>query len=168
MGGARPSLTLDAECSIACAGSTEASRMFTAQKCEQGNDAGKWFTVAIAAGGLTRRVGYCARGCPGHESGVAALAHHVQFLLDRESDLWLERQQTRGCEVCGAPTRLRARLGRDTKPYVLCADHQSSRILQQLLQRSAAFPRVDATDESSAPQPPHAEPGAAPGPSADR
>ncbi len=136
--------------------------MFTAQKCELGKQAGKWFTVAIEAGGLARRVGYCARGCPGHESGVAAVAHHVQYLLDRESDLWLERQQARACEICGTPTRLRARLGRDTKPYVLCADHQSSRILQQLFQRSAAFPRVAATDDSGAPPQPDAEPGVSP------
>lgn len=112
--------------------------MFTAQKCELVGDAGRWFTVAVQPGGLTHRVGYCAQGCPGHESSVAALTHHLQFQLDRETDLWLERQQTCACEICGVPTTLRARLGRDTKPHVLCADHQSSRCLQLLYQRRTA------------------------------
>ena len=84
--------------------------MFTAQKCEFGNQAGKWFTVVIQPGGLAQRIGYCARGCLGHESSVAALEHHLQFQLDRETDLWLERQQATACEICGAPTTLRARL----------------------------------------------------------
>lgn len=112
--------------------------MFTARQCEFGEHAGKWFTVAIQPGGLTHRVGYCARGCSGHESSVAALTHHLQFQLDRETDLWLERQQARACEICDVPTTLRARLGRDTKPYVLCAEHQSSRCLQLLYQRRTA------------------------------
>jgi len=68
----------------------------------------------------------------------AALTHHLQFQLDRETDLWLERQQTRACEICGVATTLRARLGRDTKPRVLCADHQSSHCLQLLYQRRTA------------------------------
>jgi hypothetical protein len=113
--------------------------MFTAQKCEFGNQAGKWFTVMIQPGGLTQRIGYCARGCLGHDSSVAALEHHLQFQLDRETDLWLERQQASACEICGAPTTLRARLGRGTKPLALCSDHQSSNSLQVLFQRRTAL-----------------------------
>jgi hypothetical protein len=119
--------------------STEASKMFTAQKCEFGNQAGKWFTVVIQPGGLTQRIGYCARGCLGHESSVEALAHHLQFQLDRETDLWLERQQASDCEICGVATTLRARLGRGTKPHALCPDHQSSNSLQVLFQRRTAL-----------------------------
>jgi hypothetical protein len=123
--------------------------MFTAQKCEFGKDAGRWFTVTIQPGGLTHRIGYCARGCSGHESSIAALTHHLQFQLDRETDLWLERQQAHACEICGAPTTLRARLGRDTKPHVLCADHQSSSSLQLLFQRRTALMGAEAADDSS-------------------
>jgi len=112
--------------------------MFAARQCEFGEHAGKWFTVAIQHGGLTHRTGYCAQGCPGHESSVAALTHHLQFQLDRETDLWLERQQARACEICGVATTLRARLGRDTRPHALCADHQSSHCLQLLYQRRTA------------------------------
>lgn len=112
--------------------------MFTAKKCESGRDAGKWFTVAIQPGGLTHRIGYCARGCSGHDSSDAALMHHLQFQLDRETDLWLERQRSDACEICGTPTTLRARLGRGTKPHALCADHQSSGSLQLLFQRRTA------------------------------
>ena len=125
--------------------------MFTAQKCELGKDAGKWFVVATQPGGLTHRIGYCARGCAGHESSLAALTHHLQFQLDRETDLWLERRQADACEICGTPTKLRARLGRDTKPNVLCADHQSSSSLQLLFQRRTATPDrgPEATSASS-------------------
>ncbi len=119
--------------------------MFTAKKCEIGKDAGKWFTVAIQPGGLTQRIGYCARGCQGHESSGAALTHHLQFQLDRETDLWLGRQQAHACEICGALTTLRARLGRGTKPHVLCADHQSSGSLQLLFQRRTALAGAEAT-----------------------
>jgi hypothetical protein len=114
--------------------------MVTARKCETGKDAGRWFSLAIKPGGLEHRVGYCARGCPGHESSAEALAHHLQFQLDRETDLWMERpQETRTCEICGTQTTLRARLGRGTKLYVLCADHQSSSSLQALFQRRIAL-----------------------------
>jgi hypothetical protein len=123
--------------------------MFTAQKCELGKDAGKWFVVVIQPGGVTQRIGYCARGCPGHESSVAALTHHLQFQLDRETELWLERRQSDACEICGAATMLRARLGRDTKPNVLCADHQSSSSLQLLFQRRISLAAKDAASASN-------------------
>jgi hypothetical protein len=110
--------------------------MFTAQRCEIGSDAGKWFTVVVQPGGRTHRIGYCARGCPGHASSLAALTHHLQFQLDRETDLWLERHQARPCAICGVATTLRARLGRGATPHALCPEHQSSSSLQ-LLYRSA-------------------------------
>ena len=72
--------------------------MGTARMCETGKDASKWF--AVDPGGRRHRVGYCARGCPGHDSTAEALAHYLQFLLDRESDLWLKRpRDTRACEI---------------------------------------------------------------------
>jgi hypothetical protein len=131
-------------CALLWHESTEVSKVFTAQKCESGKDAGKWFMVAIQPGGLTHRIGYCARGCLGHDSSGAALLHHLQFQLDRETDLWLERQQSGACEICGTPTTLRARLGRGTKPHVLCADHQSSGSLQLLFQRRTALAGAEA------------------------
>lgn len=121
--------------------------MFTARKCEMGEDAGKWFSVSIQPGGVTHRIGYCARGCRGHDSSGAALTHQLQFQLDRETDLWLERQQAHACEICGAPTTLRARLGRGTKPHVLCANHQSSGSLQLLFQRRTALAGPEASHE---------------------
>ena len=113
--------------------------MVTARKCETGKDAGRWFSVTMKTDGQEDRVGYCARGCEGHDSNTAALAHYLQFQLDRETDLWVQRpHDTRTCEICGARTTLRARLGRGTKLYVLCADHQSSSSLQALFQRRSA------------------------------
>jgi hypothetical protein len=112
--------------------------MFTTRKCEVGADAGKWYTVVIERQG-TRRVGYCAFACPGHNSSAEALAHHLQYQLDRETDLWLERRAAqRDCEICGEPTTLRARLGRDTQLFILCREHQSTASLQKLFQQRLA------------------------------
>ena len=112
--------------------------MFTARKCEVGADAGKWFTVVIERQG-TRRVGYCAHACPGHDSSAEALAHHLQYQLDREADLWLERRSAqRDCEICGELTTLRARLGRDTQLFILCRQHQSTASLQKLFRQRLA------------------------------
>lgn len=112
--------------------------MFTARKCEVGADAGKWYTVVIEQQGI-RRVGYCALECPGHASPAEALAHHLQYQLDREADLWLERRATpRECEICGEPTTLRARLGRDTPLFTLCREHQSTTSLQKLFRQRLA------------------------------
>jgi hypothetical protein len=112
--------------------------MLTTRKCEVGADAGKWYTVVIERQG-TRRVGYCALGCLGHDSSAEALAHHLQYQLDREADLWLERRSApRDCEICGDPTTLRARLGRDTQLFILCRQHQSTTSLQKLFHQRLA------------------------------
>jgi hypothetical protein len=108
--------------------------MLTTRKCEVGADAGKWYAVMIN-GQAVRRAGYCAVGCPGHESSGEALAHHLQYQLDRETDLWLVRQVAQPCEFCGEPTTLRARLGRNTKLFVLCRQHQSTHSLQKVVER---------------------------------
>jgi hypothetical protein len=109
--------------------------MFSARKCEVGADAGKWYTVVIERQGA-RRVGYCARSCAGHDSAEEALEHHLQYQLDRETDMWLERRvPPRDCEICGTPTTLRARLGRDTELFVLCQQHQSTNNLQRLFRQ---------------------------------
>jgi hypothetical protein len=108
--------------------------MLTTRKCEDGADAGKWYAVVIE-GPAVRRAGYCAVGCSGHESSEAALAHHLQYQLDRETDLWLERRIPRDCEICGDPTTLRARLGRNTKLFVLCRQHQSTHSLEKVVQQ---------------------------------
>jgi hypothetical protein len=116
--------------------------MLTARICESGKEAGKWFSIMVKPGIPEQRVGYCARGCAGHESSADALAHHFQFQLDRESDLWIARHDARKCEICGASTTLRARLGRDTKLFVLCGDDQSSTNLRVLFQRRSALDRA--------------------------
>jgi hypothetical protein len=108
--------------------------MFTARQCEDGADAGKWYTVSIERQAV-RRTGYCAVGCGGHDSAQSALAHHLQFQLDRETDMWLDRRVQSGCEICGAGTTLRARLGRDTRLFVLCRQHQSTVSLKLLFER---------------------------------
>ena len=112
--------------------------MVMARLCELGNDAGKWYAVVSEHKGV-RRAGYCASGCSGHDSSQGALAHYLQFQLDRESDLWLDRREpARACEICGAHTTLRARLGHHTKLVALCTQHQSTMSLQKLFERRIA------------------------------
>jgi hypothetical protein len=108
--------------------------MLTTRKCEVGAEAGRWYAVVID-GQAVRRAGYCAPGCSDRESSDEALAHHLQYQLDRETDLWLERHVPQDCEICGSPTTLRARLGRDTKLFVLCRQHQSTYSLQKVVLR---------------------------------
>jgi hypothetical protein len=108
--------------------------MFTARKFEDGADAGKWYTVVIERQAI-RKTGYCAAGCSGHDSAESALAHHLQFQLDRETDMWLDRRFERTCEICGDGTTLRARLGRGTNLFVLCRQHQSTASLKVLFER---------------------------------
>jgi hypothetical protein len=110
--------------------------MFTTRICEVGADAGKWYAVVVERQAV-RRTGYCALGCAGHESSDAALAHHLQYQLDRETDLWLDRRADRDCEICGNATTLRARIGRNTKLFVLCQQHQSTTSLQLVVRRRA-------------------------------
>ncbi len=113
--------------------------MITARMCETGDDAGKWYSVILEPNGA-RRAGYCATGCSGHDSLQAALAHYLQFQLDRETDLWLDRREpARACEICNALTTLRARVGRNTKLVVLCTQHQSTRNLEALFERRLAL-----------------------------
>jgi hypothetical protein len=114
--------------------------MFTARQCMEGPDAGRWFAIVIEPAGA-RRCGYCGLDCKGHDSSDDALAHHLQYQLDRETDLWLERRSRPvGCEICAEPTTLRARLGRNTKLFVLCKRHQSTINLQTLFRRRLSLP----------------------------
>jgi hypothetical protein len=98
---------------------------------EHGDDAGKWYMMAVDPRTGARRAGYCASRCAGHATESEALEHHLQYLLDRESDLWLDRRGApRACEICGEPTTLMARLGRKVPLIALCQPHQSTNSLQ--------------------------------------
>lgn len=114
---------------------------FTAKQSTEGADAGRWYAVIIEPKGLSRRTGYCATGCAGHGSAEEALAHHLQYQLDRETDFWLERRNAPlACEICGAATTLRARLGHGTSLFVLCTRHQTTQSLQTLSTRRTRAP----------------------------
>ena len=108
---------------------------------EGGAESEKWFMMAIDPRTGARRAGYCASRCTGHDSESEALEHHLQYLLDRESDLWLDRRGApRPCEICGAPTTLMARLGRKMPLLALCQPHQSTNSLQIVHRRRNAKP----------------------------
>jgi hypothetical protein len=112
--------------------------MYTTRQCEAGHEKGKWFTVTVEHKSV-RRIGYCAFDCAGHETSAEALAHHLQYQLERETDLWLDRRHLGGrCENCGQYTTLHARLGRGTKLFRLCHAHHTSNSLVTLFRKRAA------------------------------
>lgn len=112
--------------------------MFLARQCDVGDDTGKWFTVVLDRKS-SRRIGYCAFGCAGHESSDEAIAHHLQYQLDRETDLWLDRREMGGsCAICGVHTTLHARLGRKTRLFRLCTKHQTTSSLKILFRKRLA------------------------------
>lgn len=113
--------------------------MFIPRRSESGPDEGKWYMMVAETKSQARRIGYCAAGCTGHETAEGAIEHYLQYQLDRESALWIDRRGTPlKCEICGELTTLRARLGRASKPFVLCTHHQSSSSLRELFRRNAA------------------------------
>jgi len=110
--------------------------MLIPRQSPDGPDAGKWYMMAVDGGRPARRTGYCALRCGGHETREQALAHHLQYQLDRQVDLWLERRSMpQGCEICGEVTTFRARLGKDAKLFVLCTAHQSTTNVREAVRR---------------------------------
>jgi hypothetical protein len=49
-------------------------------------------------------VGYCSKGCPGHESKDDARRHYRQFLIDRFGQLSGRLNSTGTCAICGIAT----------------------------------------------------------------
>jgi hypothetical protein len=92
--------------------------------------------MAVDAGRPARRAGYCALQCLGHATREEAAAHHLQYQLDRQVDLWLERRSMpQRCEICGEMTTLRARLGAATRLFILCSAHQASASMREVIRR---------------------------------
>jgi hypothetical protein len=109
--------------------------MFIPKMSTDALDEGKWYMMVVEGKTPPRRAGYCAGSCSGHGSEAEASEHFLQYQLDREVDLWLARRGERACAMCGEPTTLRARLGRNSELVVLCRRHQSTISLQTLARR---------------------------------
>ena len=114
--------------------------MFIPKMSTEALDEGKWYMMVVEGKTIPRRTGYCAGSCSGHSTQAEASEHFLQYQLDREVDLWLARRGERACEMCGEPTTLRARLGRNTELIVLCRRHQSTISLQTLARRRIPSP----------------------------
>jgi hypothetical protein len=118
--------------------------MFIPKMSTETADEGKWYMVLVEGKTTSRRTGYCAGSCGGHSTEAEASEHFLQYQLDREVDLWLARRGELACALCGEPTTLRARLGRNSELFVLCRRHQSTISLQTLARRrtpvAAALP----------------------------
>ena len=127
--------------------------MFVAKLSEDGADQGKWYMMVVEGNAPAHRAACCAIRCTGHGTREEAAEHHLQYQLDREVRLWLDRRESaRECEICGERTTLRARLGRKGDLFVLCAQHQSTKSLQTLARQrtKAPSPKSQAAGESLA------------------
>ena len=112
--------------------------MFITRQCDVGDETGRWFAVVVEQK-TVRRIGYCAVGCAGHDSSDDALGHQLQYQLDREADLWLDRRALGGkCDICDQYTTLHARLGRGTKLFRLCHIHHTTSSLKILFRKRVA------------------------------
>ena len=109
--------------------------MFIPKMSTDALDEGKWYMMVVEGKTPPRRAGYCAGSCSGHGSEAEASEPFLQYRLDREVDRGLARRGERACAMCGEPTTLRARLGRNSELVVLCRRHQSTISLQTLARR---------------------------------
>jgi hypothetical protein len=89
--------------------------------------------------GVVAPTGYCADGCPGHDSREGAAEHYRQYKLDH-----LTRYGVKGggnsmhkCRVCGEFTQGLAVC--NETPYDLCEEHNNREGLSMVLPASASI-----------------------------
>lgn len=99
-----------------------------------GPDAGRWRYVSMNPGVGGHPIGYCAQGCPGHETREGAYEHQTEYVLDHLREWAMSDQQLR-CEVDGcdewAQGGLRAPDGYHA--WVLCDEHRHREAVAELL-----------------------------------
>lgn len=54
------------------------------REIKDGPQAGKWHFTTMNRRTGTRPIGYCAEGCPGHDTAKEAREHYRQYRLDKE------------------------------------------------------------------------------------
>lgn len=93
-------------------------------KGPDGKGTGKWhYTVSNKRTG-TMPVGYCADGCPGHDTPEGAYEHQTAYLLDHRTNYdGLMTDMLFRCEICGAWTDRYATI--DDRRFNLCDEHRN-------------------------------------------
>ena len=88
-----------------------------------GNPSGRWHYTCMNDGRIWP-VGYCAQGCPGHDSKDGAYEHQRQYVLDHKLRLDGQALNTaQKCLVCGAWTDRFAEA--DMQQFFLCDAHRT-------------------------------------------
>lgn len=105
---------------------------------EKGPNAGKWHYVSINRRNGTHPVGYCADGCPGHDSEDEARSHYRDYLLDSLSfvDGPSDPDTLYRCEFDGCKERTAGVA--ETGPgkllvWFLCAEHRNRESVAHLM-----------------------------------
>lgn len=82
----------------------------------------------------TYPIGYCAQGCPGHDTADEARSHQRQYEIEQEADRFEDVDTQKKCLVCGTWTTLRVKVGHTfTQMYALCAEHDSVEELDKVV-----------------------------------
>lgn len=102
-------------------------------KPRQKQSDGKWHMTAGSdedSSGYAYAIGYCAKGCPGHDTQEAAYKHWEEYILDNEVKAYRERNEQKRCLICSRWTNQLVEVGR-TFPYYLplCSLHESKEII---------------------------------------
>ena len=78
--------------------------------------------------------GYCAQGCPGHETAEEAAEHYRQYMLDTADYSRSTPNQQQKCRKCGAWTQGYATSGPGGMTITfLCDEHRNRETLAELL-----------------------------------
>lgn len=112
-------------------------------KDKDGNPSGIWHYTCMNDGRIWA-VGYCAQGCPGHDTKDGAYEHQRQYELDNaryNGKLGNEHhREERKCEICGEWTDGYASVGMGgMERYILCDQHRNRESLDTLVEAGDSF-----------------------------
>lgn len=101
---------------------------------ENGTGIGKW-RYTVRNDDRVYAVGYCADGCPGHDTPEEAREHYRQYTLDHAHEA--EFRPPSECLICGAWTPKGFDVDHHT--YALCDEHRTREHLDPLVKPGDAI-----------------------------
>ena len=108
-------------------------------KDKDGNPSGIWHYTCMNDGRIWP-VGYCAQGCPGHDTKEGAYEHYRQYELDTSRYDGTYSGTQRKCEICGEWTQRFASVGPDhMEMHTLCDAHRNRETLDTLVEAGDSF-----------------------------
>jgi len=89
-------------------------------RIESGPNAGHWHMTSSSGSTPPHPVGYCANGCPGHDTAEEAVRHYHEWRADEAEIRSLEKEP---CDVCDQARTHVALFSGIRSPVYLCATH---------------------------------------------